>query len=163
MAEQGNDPIFIRAGEPHEAPCLREIAMAAKAHWGYDLELVRRWAEGDFSVQALQARELYVAESRATPVGWAAVIPQGDICWLEDLWIQPGWMGKGIGKLLFRHAAERARQGGAINLEWEAEPNAIGFYEKMGGRYLRPSETTEWGRRLPVMGISLEPPEHRDR
>jgi GNAT superfamily N-acetyltransferase len=157
MAERGNDRIIIRPGEPHEAPRLRAIAIAAKSHWGYDMEGVRQWAEGDFSVEALQVRELYVAESEAVPVGWAAAIPQGQICWLEDLWIEPGWMGKGIGKLLFRHAAELARQGGAITMEWEAEPNAIGFYEKMGGRYRRLSETTEWGRRLPVMAISLEP------
>ena len=45
---------------------------------------------------------------------------------------------------------------GAKRLEWEAEPNAIGFYEKMGGRYVRESEQTEWGRRLSVMGVELD-------
>lgn len=42
-------------------------------------------------------------------------------------------------------------------LEWEAEPNAIGFYERVGGRVLRTSEPTIWGRVLPVMGVELEP------
>jgi GNAT superfamily N-acetyltransferase len=148
--------IVVRAGAPHEAPALREIAIAAKAHWGYGMEQVRQWAEGDFSIEALQTRQLYVAESDGTLAGWASTIPHGEVCWLEDLWIEPAWMGHGVGGLLFRHAAERAHQQGAKVLEWEAEPNAVGFYEKMGGRYLRPSKTTEWGRRLPVMGISLE-------
>ena len=40
-------------------------------------------------------------------------------------------------------------------MEWEAEPNAIGFYEKLGGIYLRESEETEWGRTLSVMGKEL--------
>jgi hypothetical protein len=34
-------------------------------------------------------------------------------------------------------------------------PSAVGFYEKMGGRYLRDSAPSEWGRVLPVMGVDL--------
>jgi hypothetical protein len=52
--------------------------------------------------------------------------------------------------------AAKARELGAVRLEWEAEPNAVGFYEKLGGRYLRDSEASEWGRVLPVMGVSLD-------
>ncbi len=42
-------------------------------------------------------------------------------------------------------------------LEWEAELNAVGFYERMGGRYLR-EQIGDWGRPLPVMGIDLAEP-----
>jgi hypothetical protein len=45
-----------------------------------------------------------------------------------------------IDSLLFRHVVERVKQSGAARIEWEAEPNALGFYEKMGGRYLRDSQ-----------------------
>ena len=51
---------------------------------------------------------------------------------------------------------EQARQLGATRLEWEAEPNAVGFYEGMGGRYLRESAPTELGRTVPVMGLELD-------
>jgi hypothetical protein len=41
-------------------------------------------------------------------------------------------------------------------MEWEADPNAVPFYERMGGR--RVGETTgDWGRPLPVMRLELEP------
>jgi hypothetical protein len=46
-------------------------------------------------------------------------------------------------------------------MEWEAEPNALGFYERMGGRYLRDSEPSAWGRVIPVMGVDLRPTEVR--
>jgi hypothetical protein len=46
-------------------------------------------------------------------------------------------------------------------MEWEAEPNALGFYERMGGRYLRDSEPSAWGRLIPVMGVDLPPTEVR--
>ena len=85
----------------------------------------------------------------------AAAIRQGDAWWLDDLWIEPAWMGKGIGSGLFRHAAEQGRQTGAARMEWEAEPNALGFYEKMGGRYVRDGEPSVWGRVNAVMGLDL--------
>jgi hypothetical protein len=40
-------------------------------------------------------------------------------------------------------------------MEWEAEPNAVGFYDRLGARYLRDSRPNEWGRVIPVMGIDL--------
>ncbi|MBA3718358.1 MAG: GNAT family N-acetyltransferase, partial [Actinobacteria bacterium] len=56
---------------------------------------------------------------------------------------------------LFRFVGERAAARGAAHLEWEADPNAVGFYERMGGRYLRDSPPSEWGRITPVMGVEL--------
>ena len=40
-------------------------------------------------------------------------------------------------------------------MEWEAEPNAAGFYAKVGGRYLRDSEPTAFGRVIAVMGVDV--------
>lgn len=149
--------VRIRAVRAGEGDLLREIAIAAKSYWGYDSTWVREWAEGgDFSAEALAQRDIYVAAVGDTLVGWEATIPKGEVCWLEDLWVAPAWIGKGIGSRLWRHAAEQARRLGARRLEWEAEPNAVGFYERMGGRYLRDSEASEWGRSLPVMGVDLD-------
>jgi GNAT superfamily N-acetyltransferase len=121
--------------------------MAAKSHWGYELEWVRRWAAaGDFSAEALRG-EVFVAEADGRAVAWAALVPRGGgVVWLDDLWVEPAWMGTGIGSRLFRHAVERARQLGGERLEWEAEPHAVGFYARMGGRFLRV---------VPVMGLDL--------
>ena len=135
---------------------MREIAVEAKAHWGYDRALVEEWAlGGDFEPESLRKRLLYVAEAEGRPVGWAALIPRGEVGWLEDLWVEPAWIGRGVGRMLFEHVAAEARQRGARRLEWEAEPNARGFYERMGGSYVRDSEVTEWGRVLEVLGVDL--------
>jgi len=135
---------------------LREIAVEAKAHWGYDRALVEEWAlGGDFDPESLRKRLLYVAESDGRPVGWAALIARGEVGWLEDLWVEPAWIGRGVGRALFEHVAAEARQRGARRLEWEAEPNAQGFYEHLGATYVRDSEETEWGRVLEVLGVDL--------
>ncbi|HVH52458.1 MAG TPA: GNAT family N-acetyltransferase [Gaiellaceae bacterium] len=127
---------------------LREVAFAAKAHWGYDEQRVHDWAD---SIDFDDGRIVFVEGD----VAWASVIPQGDLCVLEDLWVDPPAMGRGVGTKLFQRAAEHARMLGATRMEWEAEPNAVGFYEKLGGRHLRDSEPSEWGRVLSVMGVSL--------
>ena len=54
-----------------------------------------------------------------------------------------------------RWLVARKEQRGARRLEWEAEPNAQGFYDHMGGVYVRDSEETEWGRVLEVLGVEL--------
>jgi GNAT superfamily N-acetyltransferase len=147
----------IRAAYADEATLLRKIAIAAKSYWGYDQAWVTEWVEsGGFSDEALRARDIYVADFDGHVVGWASSVPKGAIFWLDDLWVDPVWIGKGIGSRLWRHVAGVATAKGAVHLEWEAEPNAIGFYEKMGGRYLRDSESNEWGRVLPIMGVMLQ-------
>jgi GNAT superfamily N-acetyltransferase len=149
--------VRIRRGRSGEGDRLREIAIASKSYWGYDVDRVREWASGaDFTTEAIRFEDIQVAEVDGQAVGWAGLAPRGDVCRLDNLWVEPEWIGKGIGRRLFRRAAERALELGARSMEWEAEPNAIGFYEAMGARYLRDSDPSEWGRVLQVMGIDLE-------
>lgn len=144
---------LVRAPRPDETQQLREIALAAKAHWGYDRPVVREWADS-LSIPE-EGEEILVAEEGGRAVGWASLIPRGDVCILDDLWIEPAAMGRGVGSLLFRCVAVRARELWASSMEWDAEPNALGFYGRMGGRYLRPGTPSEWGRTLDVMGVDL--------
>lgn len=151
----------VQLRPPHldEGERLREIAIASKSYWGYDLGRVRQWAAmGDFSPEGLGRKEIWVAEVNGEAVGWAALIPQGEVCWLDDLWIQPEWIGKGIGTRLFRQTAERGTQLGAKEMEWEAERHAIGFYEKIGGRYLRDGKPGVWSRVSSIFGLRLAAP-----
>jgi N-acetylglutamate synthase-like GNAT family acetyltransferase len=131
---------------------VRELTLESKAHWGYDRDFVRSWAEG---LTFERDRERWVAEVEGEIVAWAALVPPSDgVAVLDDLWVDPAWMGRGLGSRLFRVAADRARELGAKRLEWGAEPNSVGFYEKVGGRKLR-DHVTEWGRVAPWMGLDL--------
>ena len=145
--------------EPHVRPAmeadherLRELTFESKAHWGYDRDFVRAWADG---LGFEGGCERWVAELDGEVVAWSGLTPpEKRIAVLDHLWVDPGWMGRGLGTRLFRLAADRARELGAERLEWGAEPNAVGFYEKLGGRKLR-DHVTEWGRLAPWMGLDL--------
>jgi GNAT superfamily N-acetyltransferase len=162
VIDKSGPSLRIRHAHPHEGERLREIAVASKGHWGYESELVQQWAAmGDFSLGGLREKEVYVAEAEGRAVAWAALIPRGELVWLDDLWVEPQWIGKGVGSLLFRHAVHRAAELGGRKMEWAAEPNSVGFYERLGGRYLRDSEPTSWGRAIPVMGVDLSDSQRR--
>jgi GNAT superfamily N-acetyltransferase len=151
------DSVTIRAPASGEGARLREIAIASKASWGYELDKVTEWADrGNFSPERLGKLTVFVAEAGERAIGWCSLEPRGEVWWLADLWVEPEWIGKGVGSRLFRHGARHAQRAGAKRLEWEAEPNSIGFYEKMGAWHLRESEQTEWGRALSVMGVELD-------
>jgi GNAT superfamily N-acetyltransferase len=149
-------PFSIRPGRPDEGERLKEIAIAAKGFWGYEPAKVREWADrGDFTYERLAELTVFVAESDGRPIGWSSLVEPGERAWHEDLWVEPAWIGRGVGSALFRHSAAHAERLGAGGLEWEAEPNALGFYEKLGARILRDS-ASEWGRTLSVMGIDFD-------
>ncbi|MGN6379001.1 MAG: GNAT family N-acetyltransferase [Gaiellales bacterium] len=148
-------PLELRPARAEDAERLREVMAAAKGHWGCDPELVAGWAASVDMAATLREQEVWVADVGPRVVAWAGLVPPRDgVAQLDHLWVEPGAMHRGIGSALFRRAADRAAELGAHRLEWEAEPNALGFYEHMGGRHLR-DVTSEWGRPLSVMGVDL--------
>ena len=154
MAEE--PAVLIRHGRADEGDRLKAIAIASKGFWGYEPERVRAWADqGDFTPAALAALALFVGECDGVPIAWASVELRDEVAWLADLWVEPEWIGKGVGRRLFRRAAEHARLSGARAMEWEAEANAVGFYEKVGAREVREG-ASEWGRTLSVMRVELD-------
>ena len=60
--------------------------------------------------------------------------PWGERMDLLHLWVLPEAMRRGVGRSLFSHALERARNLGFRELEIESDPNAEGFYQRMGAQ-----------------------------
>ena len=146
--------VRIRPARDADAPRLREIAAASKGHWGYDPERVRAWA-ARLELAPPPGHEVVVAEAADGPVAFAVLVPRGAACVLDDLWVAPEAMRRGVGSRLLDHAVERARELGAKRVEWESEPNAVGFYEKAGARFTGETSLSSWGRELPVMALDV--------
>ena len=151
------DAVTIRRAARDEQNLLRAIAIRSRAHWNYDAALFRAWADRlEFVSDEWLEFESYVAEVGGQPVGWGALKqPVDGLCVLEELWIEPEWMGRGIGAQLFRFIAARARDLGGTTMEWASEPGAVGFYEKLGGRHIRDDVSRSFGHSLPVLSLDL--------
>ncbi len=125
----------IRAAIPGEAQVLTDIAHAAKRHWGYPEPWIARWRD-DLTVtpQYIDRHDVYVAEADGALHGFYALTGEADHRELDHLWVHPSALGAGVGRVLYAHAVAVARRGGARTLVIDADPNAAGFYERMGAR-----------------------------
>lgn len=150
--------ITIRRASPNEAGLLSQIAFSAKQHWGYPEHWMELWKpQLTFSKEYFEENESWVAERNGDLVAFYTLLGQDGIAWIENLWVSPERMGEGVGKCLFLHALELSRQRGFPKLQLEADPNAVGFYEKMGMEKIseRRYELEGQLRILPTMEIKL--------
>lgn len=148
----------IRRARVDEAERLTLLARRSKAHWGYDAEFMRRVADDIvIPATAIEAGEVHVLEDDAGAVLGVHRLRRGDPAVLEDLWLEPGAIGTGNGRRLWQHAVALARASGARAVELDADPNAVGFYERMGAVRIgeTPSGVIE-GRMLPRMRLELK-------
>ena len=150
--------ISIRRALSDEAGTLTQIAIAAKAHWNYPDLWMQIWTpQLTFTSEYLEKNESWVAVDGNQLTGFYTLLDNYGIAWIDNLWVLPAYMGKGVGRQLFNHAIEQARQRGFKTLQLEADPNALGFYEKMGMRKVgeRQSEVDGQPRILPIMEMTL--------
>ncbi|HEX7303927.1 GNAT family N-acetyltransferase [Lentzea sp.] len=125
--------VTLRRARPDEAGLLSDLALAAKAHWGYDeafLESVRE--ELTFHADDVAERHVVVAVLEDRVVGFYSldgVPPQGE---LGNLWLRPDRIGTGLGRVLWEHALAGAAAAGFEHLDIDSEPFAEGFYLRMG-------------------------------
>lgn len=127
--------MHIHTVHPTHIETLTRIALAAKRHWGYPERWIEIWTPLlTFTPADLERADFFVAQIEDEIVGFYSLITAGPRAELENLWVLPAFMGRGVGRGLFEHALARARELGCSELEIESDPNALGFYEKMGAR-----------------------------
>lgn len=126
--------ITILPVRPADCPRLTQIARAAKAHWDYPPEWLTEWRDVlTVTSDYLNRATVHKAVLDGTIVGFYALRGGADGLELDHLWVTPEVIGQGVGRLLFAHAVDAARGLGAHRIVVESDPNAVGFYEHMGG------------------------------
>ena len=152
--------IQIRRARPDEAAALTEIAHAAKRHWGYPEKWIEHWKD-DLTITPdfIANNEMYVAVAGEEIAGCCALVLSDSLAELDHMWIRPAQMGNGVGRALFNQIVERATQLNAPGLELSADPNAEGFYKRMGAMRIGEvrSEIEGQPRVLPRMRFALSP------
>ncbi len=142
----------IRRALPEEATALTQIALDAKRHWGYPEHWIKHW-ESDLTISSdfIRDNHVYVADEDGQIRGFYALCVSGDKAELEHMWVTPARIGTGIGKELFLDAMDRAAALNVRDVELTADPNAAGFYERMGAVQIGEAESVIDGqvRKLP--------------
>ena len=160
----------IRKAVAADSQVLTEIAHNAKRYWGYPESWIEHWKE-DLTItpELISSCEVYVAGSEPESAeedvaatdpqidGFYAIGIRGEKAELEHMWVKPECIGSGIGKELLMHAMETAAFLNAAALEISSDPNAEGFYKRMGATRIGEinSEIEGQPRTLPRLSIDL--------
>src|SRR5271155_5328954 len=125
----------ILRAKPYDAGALTEIAFASKRHWGYPEPWNESWRDAlTIDPQFIISHETYAAVVEECCVGFYALGRKESRLELLHMWVLPRAVGQGVGRSLFNHALGRTRALGFRVLEIESDPNAEGFYQRMGAR-----------------------------
>lgn len=147
---------MIRPADANEASALTNIALEAKRYWGYPEHWIKHW-ESDLTVSPdfILDNHVYVAEENGKIQGFYALIVTGEKAELDHMWVTPAAIGTGVGKALFLDAMERAAELKVNAVEISADPNAAGFYRRMGATQVGETDASFDGvtRKLPRLKI----------
>lgn len=123
--------IQIRRAVPSDSERATELARAAKAHWNYPSEWLATW-QADLAITAemIDSYPTFVACVDERVVGVCQLQEADGRAMLEHVWVDPNVHGRGIGRALVQHARKEAP--GIMMVV--ADPNAVGFYIKLGAR-----------------------------
>ncbi len=154
------DPL-IRPARLPEAPALTAIAHAAKRRWGYPEAWINAWSAAlTITPAAIEEHSVLVAELGGAVCGVAVLADRQSHWSLEHLWVDPTIHRQGIGRALFVSVVREAarRRGGVLRVE--SDPQAVGFYERMGARRTGTVAAPVLGtpRELPVLELDLSSP-----
>lgn len=149
---------MIRRAIPDEASTLTTIALEAKRHWGYPEHWIKHW-ESDLTISAdfIRDQHVYVAEVDGEIRGFYALTVSGEKAELEHMWVTPASIGTGIGKELFLDAMEKAAALAVRDVEICADPNAAGFYERMGATQIGEVDAPIDGQARKLPRLKIEP------
>ena len=132
---------------------LTHLTRRSKAYWGYSTEQIQKWAkELTITPSYITDNLVYKLIQDKKIIGYYSLIqidPQ--TIELDNLFIHPNVIGKGMGSLLLQDAINRSKDGAYTRMKLYADPHATDFYLKKGFEVIGQLETAIPDRYLPIM------------
>jgi predicted N-acetyltransferase YhbS len=154
--------LTVRPARPGEHDALSDLVRRSKAAWGYDDAFMALSAEA-LAVRPgrIAAGLVLVAEREGRAVGMAGLDPAPEgappgVFEISHLFVAPDAFRGGVGRALADAVCALARARGAQRLRILADPNAAGFYARIGAIRAgeAPSDAIP-GRSLPLFDLPL--------
>jgi GNAT superfamily N-acetyltransferase len=169
----GSDGLSLRPGTCHEAQQLTELALRSKGWWGYS-ESFLQTCRAELTLSPQTAEQTTVAQVDGHPAGFYLLspIPPGSPLAppfgagsqvtasshgsLDMLFVDPEFIGTGVGRVLAEDARRVAGAHGWTHLLIESDPQAVEFYRRLGAEQIgeRLSASIP-GRSLPLLELPV--------
>ena len=139
--------MMFRKASALEAEYLTKLTLESKNYWNYPQEWIKMWTdELTITAEYIEKNTVIVAEEDSNIVGYFSIVEEsishvvelsGNTIvggfFLDNIFIHPLHIQKGIGHRLIETAFQWCMENGVEKLYTVSDPNARGFYEKMGG------------------------------
>ena len=127
------DQIVIRNAQLDDLSDVTEIFRTASLSNEGDRENLLAHPEYlEMTDAAIVEGRLRLAEIHGVTIGFVSGLRVGRDVELEDLFVAPDWMRKGVATRLVADLIERSRAAGASHLVVTANPHAMAFYLQAG-------------------------------
>ncbi|HVL90081.1 MAG TPA: GNAT family N-acetyltransferase [Actinomycetota bacterium] len=144
--------IEIRPAAPGDAKTLTALAIRSKAHWGYDKTFMQA-CRPSLAIHATCVQPTFVAEVDGATAGFYQL--EGSE--IGAFFVDPPFIGRGVGRALWEHLMQEAQRRGLAAVEILSDPNAEGFYRTMGAERAGEAPSDVFGpeRMLPLMRAAI--------
>lgn len=160
---------MIRPATKVDAKSLTALSFKSKGYWRYPKEYFLIWKD-ELTIQAeyIEKNAVYITEINGDIVGYYAIIEYRENVrllkktvsegfWLEHMFIHPCYIQKGLGTAMFKHLQRYCKSIAVTQLNILADPNAKGFYEKMGCTYQKEYPSNIENRTTPYFTLYITP------
>ena len=140
-----------------DAQFLTETAFQSKKIWGYSDEQIYLWKD-DLEISEdyiLQNKVMKVFDNNIFIGFFALKFERSQPPEIDHLWLQPQFLRKSYGTIIFKYITEYLSEQGFSKITLVAEPNAKGFYEKLGGKIIGKFESKISGRFLEIFEFQI--------
>jgi GNAT superfamily N-acetyltransferase len=150
--------VNIRSANVAEYNILTDIAIKSEAYWGYDSNYMNMFKSiYSVSEEFINNNITVVIEENNSIVGFYGIISKSGDGRLEYFFIEPKYIGKGYGKLLWGYLIRDCKHLGIKEISLVTSPQAKNFYIKMGAIPCGEVESfLEKGRIIPQLIYMIE-------
>lgn len=125
--------ISIRNAKAEEYAVLSDIAFKSEAYWGYDSDYMNKFKSiYNVSEEFINNNPTVIIEEDDNIVGFYGIVNEESETTLEYFFIEPKYIGKGYGKLLWNYLVKDCKNRRIKEFSIVTSLQAKDFYVKMG-------------------------------
>lgn len=123
----------IVSASPKDIKLLADLEIRSESYWGYDSDFMDRFKEIYLITEEFIINNpTYILKEDEIIIGFYGLLLNSEEFSLEYLFIEPMYIGKGYGKMLWNHALESCKKLGIREFTIITSPDARGFYLRLG-------------------------------
>ena len=148
----------IRSAKADEYEILTNIAIESESFWEYDSDHMEKFKSVyKITEEFISNNSTFVLEKDENIVGFYGFIIENNEPSLEYLYIEPQYINKGYGKLLWNHMVENCKKNSIKGFSIVTSQQTKEFYTKMGAVQVGEIKSlVQNGHRIPLLTYTLE-------